>query len=216
MRKISVFIGCIFAYLFLLNNQCFAATLKFDKTSSSLAVGDTVDVQVIVDAGSEQVTSADTYVTYDATVLEAQTVSNGSFFPSVSPQISSGSVYIAGMVDDPASSKTGSGTLATIKFKALKSGSTTLKYNCSGTDGPSKIVKNDVNTTNIIDCGGNGTLAVTVGGSSNTTSATATPTTATSANVTSLPKTGVFDNVTKFAIPGSLLLLLGTVVKVLL
>ena len=215
MKKILSLVGFIFIFLFFSSSQCEAAYLKFDKTSASVSSSDTFDVEVIVDAGSDQITSTDVYVIYDSSILEAQNVTSGSFFPSVSPQISTGSVYIAGMVEDAATYKTSSGTLATIRFKALKSGSTTLKFNCSGTDGPSKILKNDINTTNIIDCNSNGTVAVTVDGASSS-GATATPTTAASANVTSLPQTGIFDNVTKFAIPGSLLLLLGTVVKVLL
>jgi len=216
MKKIPAnFLSLLFVstLFLLLTGNCWAATLKFDKSSSSANIGDTFDLQVIVDAGSDQVTSTDAYVVYDTNALEAQSVANGSYFPSVSPQISSGTVYIAGLVEDSASSKTGSGTLATIKFKALANGSTTVKFNCSGTSGPSKIIKSDINTTNIIDCGGNGLSTIAIGGSSSSTQPTSTP--GNYPTTTTLPRTGVFDNVAKVAIPGSILLFLGMLVKFL-
>ncbi len=180
-----------------------AATLKFDESTFSVASGDTFYVQVIVDAGSEQITSTDAYVLYDATVLEAQSVSNGTFFPTVTKNITAGKVYIAGLVDDPATSKTGSGTVATITFKALKAGSATLSFNCDTTSyNTSKIIKNDINATNIITCAQNGTAAVTVGGGTSD-GATAAPT------PSSLPKSGILDNILRYSIPGIALLLIG-------
>jgi len=197
---------------------CWAASLKFDKTSLTVNQGETFDIQVIVDAGSEQITSADAYVLYNSSILEAQSVANGSYFPSVNPQISAGTVYIAGLVDDPASSKTGSGTLATIKFKALTNGNVTLSYNCSGTSGPSKIIKNDINTTNIIDCASNGTAVITVGSSSNSSNASSnnnsSSTTADqTSQVNSLPQTGIMDNLNQMAAMGLVLIFLGGLVK---
>ncbi len=181
-----------------------AATLKFDEATFSVASGDTFYVQVIVDAGSEQITSTDIYVLYDATILEAQSVSGGTFFPTVTKNITSGKVYIAGLVDDPATSKTGSGTVATITFKALKNGSATLTFSCdTSTYNTSKIIKNDVNATNIITCAQNGSSAVTVGGGSSSGGGTTAPT------PSSLPQTGILDNILKYSIPGMALLLIG-------
>ncbi len=192
--------------------QVKAAYFKFDKTTVSANANDTFQLAVVIDAESDQLSSADSYVTYDSSVLEAQSVANGSFFPTVTNNITSGKIYIAGMVDDAATSKTGSGTLATITFKALKSGSATAAFDCQS----SKIIKNDINASNVMVCSKNGTSAVSVGGSSSTT---ATPTPGTyngSPTPTALPKTGYFDEVPKLAVPGMILLFLGTMVRFLL
>jgi len=221
MKKFASGVFILFLFFFIFAGSAFAASLKFDKTSASVNTGDTFEIQMLVDAGSDQIISADAYVTYDASMLEEESVTNGSFFPSVVPQISSGSIYVAGMVNDTSSSKTGSGMLATVKFKALKDGNTDIKYNCeSTTTGPSKIIKNDLNATNIISCSENSRVTITVG----STSTTLTPTpasdyhayTSTTPAPSTLPKTGVFDNVVKLAVPGTILLFLGVVVKFLL
>ncbi len=215
--KRNVFLLGLFLLFFLIApfilGSVEAATLKFDKTSVTVTVGGTVTVGVIVDAGSDQISSTDAYVTYDATLLEPETVAAGTFFPTVTNNITSGKVYIAGLVDDPATSKTGTGTLATITFKGLANGTGTLAFDCQATgSNTSKIVKNDLNATNIISCADNGTAAVSVGtgaGASSSTSANlATP--------SALPRTGIFENMRNIAVPGAILFLLGTAVRLLL
>jgi len=177
----------------------FAATLQFDPTSINTQVGQTFEVKVNVDAGSQEITSVDVYVIYDSNLLEIQSVNPGTFFNTVSHDTSqSGKVYIAGMVDDPATSKTGSGTLATLVFKAKTNGSTTLTFDCTaGSTTDSNISKNDLNATDLIQCDGNGRETVTVGNAE-------------------LPKTGIFDNVLKYSIPGTILLLIGAATKLIL
>jgi len=194
-----------------------AASLKFDKTTVSTTNGGTFQIAVTVDPGSDALNSVDAYVTFDAAYLKATAVTAGSLFPTVSNDIStSGKVYIAGLVNDPASSISTEGTLATITFQALKDGTATLSFDCN----TSKIIKNDINASNVISCSSNGTSAVTIGSGSSsggTTNPTATPTPAANTGVASeLPKSGIFDNVVKFAIPGLILFLVGGVFRLLL
>ncbi len=193
-----------------------AASLKFDKTTVSTTNGGTFQIAVTVDPGSDALSSVDAYVTFDAAYLKATAVTAGSLFPTVSNNIStSGKVYIAGLVNDPTSSISTAGTLATITFQALKDGTATLSFDCN----TSKIIKNDINASNVIVCSINGTSAVTIGSGSSggTTNPTATPTPAANTGVASeLPKSGIFDNVVKFAIPGLLLFLVGGVFRLLL
>lgn len=186
-----------------------AASLGFDKSTATVANGGTVQIGVTLNPGSDGVNSTDIYVTYDATVLKATGVAAGSLFPTVSNDTSvSGKVYIAGLVNDPASSITSSGTVATITFQALKEGTATLAFDCNS----SKVVKNDLNATNVLVCSSNGTSTITVGaGGSNNPTATPGPT-----MPTQLPQSGVFDNVVKFAIPGAVLLLLGGAMRLIL
>ena len=206
----NLFVLLILSYLvFFLSGLVFgqvnAATLKFDKTAVTVNANETFQIAVIVDSGTEQISSTDAYVLYDATLLEAQSVAAGSFFPTVTNNITSGKVYIAAFVDDPATYKTDSGTIATITFKTLKNGSGNLTFDCPN---GSKIVKNDLNATNIIECSQNGTSSVSVGGAG--TGATTYPTPSV------LPQTGIFANIAKAAIPGMILIMLGGMLRLVL
>ncbi len=179
-----------------------AAYLKFDQSTVSTSNGGTFQIAVQVEPGSDSLNSVDAYVLYDSSLVSATSVSAGSLFPTVShDESTSGKVYIAGMVNDVASSVSTTGTLATITYKGLKDGSGNLSFDCN----LSKIVKNDINATNVIVCSQNGTASVTVGSGSQ-------PTTAPQ----QLPESGVFDNVVKFAVPGMILLLLGGAFRLLL
>jgi hypothetical protein len=192
-----------------------AGYFKFDPTSSTAENGGTFQVAVVVDAGSDQIRSTDIYVTFDATLLEAQSVSAGTFFPTVTNNITSGQVYIAAMVDDGATTKTGSGTVATITFKALKEGAGTLSFDCSS----SLIVKADANSTDVLECSANGTNAVTVGtGTSNGTNTNDTTgqTSQVTTTPTQLPRSGSFEDMLKWSQLGIMLVLLGGVVRLLL
>jgi hypothetical protein len=203
--KVASTVFAFFVVIPFLMGQVNAASLKFDKTIVSVANGGTFQIAVTVDPGSDALNSVDAYVTFDATVLRATAVTAGSLFPTVSNDIStSGKVYIAGMVNDPASSISTTGTVATITFQALKDGSATLAFDCN----TSKIIKNDINASNVISCSQNGTVTVTVGTGSSATAAASAP--------TQLPQSGVFDNVVKFAIPGILLFLVGGAFRLLL
>src|SRR3989339_58719 len=200
IKKIFLTLG-LFIVLPVFLDGTQAASLKFDKTTATAANGATFQIAVTVDPGSDGLNSTDVYVTFDSTLLKATAVAAGSLFPTVSNDIStSGKVYIAGLVNDPASSISTAGTLATITFQGLKDGSGTISFDCD----TSKIIKNDINASNVITCSQNGTSAVTIGsgGSSGGTNPTSAP-------VSELPQSGVFDNVANIAIPGMILLILG-------
>ncbi|MDO9028771.1 MAG: cohesin domain-containing protein [Candidatus Roizmanbacteria bacterium] len=178
-----------------------AASLKFDKTTVSVSNGGTFQIAVTVDPGSDALNSVDAYVTFDASVLKATAVTAGSLFPTVShDESTAGKVYIAGMVNDPASSISVAGTLATITFQGLKDGSATLSFDCN----TSKIVKDDINASNVLVCSQNNSAAVTVGSGGG------------SSPPSELPESGVFDNVVKLVIPGMILLLMGGILRLIL
>lgn len=220
MKKIVknlFFFALLYFSLPLLINSVWAGYLTFDKTTVTVVNGATFQVSVTVNPESDGLNGAETYINYDASLLKATAVSAGVLFPTVTNDISaSGKVFIAAYVDDPASSISSTGTIATVTFQALKDGNGTLSYDCDTT----KIIKNDVNASNVIVCSQNGTSAVTVGsGSSN--NPTAAPNTAPTAapnggDIGTLPQTGIFDNVVKFATPGFILLILGGALKLLL
>ena len=206
-------------------NSVQAAYFKFDQTTVSVASGGTFQIAVMVEPGSDSLNAAEAYVTYDSGVLNATSVAAGSLFPTVSHDVSTaGKVYIAGMVNDPASSISVSGTLATITFQASNTGtgSVTISYDCN----TSKIIKDDINASNVIVCSQNGTATVVVGNcapdSSGAIPTICAPTSQPASSQQSgstpseLPQSGVFENVVKFAIPGLLLFLVGGVFRLLL
>ncbi len=141
-----------------------AAKLEFDKTEISVSAGSTFTVQVVIDSGNDEVTSSDVYVVFDNTILAADQITAGPYFPTVLEDIVAGRVYMAALVDDTTDYRSGKGTIATITFTALKDGVANITFRCSSTViDTSKIIKNDTNSTDIISCASNGQMQVTVG-----------------------------------------------------
>jgi len=217
MKNFIIYIVLVsfFFFLFPIFLSASAASLQLDPVTVSTPSGETFEIKVNVDAGTDNVKSADAWISYDPTVLQAETVTDGTFFSAVNKDLStSGKAYVSGMVDDPTKPVTGKGTIATITFKALTDGTDTLKFDCvaGSTNATSFIIKADSADTNVMVCTENGTSAITVGSGVNTT-----PTVEPSGEPTPsiLPKSGIFDNVVKFAVPGTALLLIGLALKLL-
>ncbi len=145
--------------------------ILFDPGATTAGVGQNFTVAINVDTFNNQTLSTDAYVQYDASAVQFVQLTNGDFYPSVRHSDQQGVLSIGGMVNTPASSSTGTGRLATVTFKALKEVVTRLSIVCgSGSTASSKIVKNDIDATNIIDCSANNQMSVKIG------NATATPT----------------------------------------
>lgn len=215
MKKIKrlIIIALTLFLLFGSVNMTEAASLGYDRSSVNPNKDETFDISVKVNPTADSVTATDVYITYNSDVLSVQTIKPGNMFPTVSNDTSvAGKIYIAGMVNDPATAISSEGVLATITFKAVKEGSSTLSFDCSS----STVVKNDADATNVLNCSSNGSVTVTVGSSSGGSQPA--PTTPPSAPVEpqTLPKSGVFENVVKIAVPGSILLLVGSVLRMVL
>lgn len=220
VKKISV-VFCGLALALSINGGVYAAFLKFDQSSFTVSEGDTFDVQIIVNPGSDQITSVDAYITYDEAVLSADSVTDGTYFPTVLNDLSEGKAYVAGFVNSPSDFKTGTGTVATVTFSAQKVGTTDLVFDCDGqATVTSKVIKNDINSTNIITCSQNGTATVTVkvAGSTTTTNTTTTsdPTstpTPTKQQATSLPASGSTETMMMVGLIGVALVAVGSIAK---
>ena len=215
MKKILLFLLATF-FLLPVFMAVEAASFNFDKSNYSVAVGQTLQIQINIDVGSDEVNGADAYINYDNSFLSVENISAGSFFPTVTNDTATaGKVYIAGLVDYQASPKTGSGVLATITFKGLKDGTANLSFDCNN----SKIVKNDVNVTNILQCSSEQKSIVSVGsGNSGSSGSSGSSTTSSnqSATSTTLPKSGVLYNLINFSVPGIVLFLIGGGLKLLI
>lgn len=226
---ISIILWTVFIFLFPVVHFTYAATLQMDPPTVTTVVGNTFEVKLAVNSGGEEINAVDAFIIYDASILEVQSVTDGAFFPTVLHDTKkSGKAYVAGMVDNPGTFKVGAGTVATLIFKAVKNGSTTLVFDCTqGSTTDSNVVKNDLNATDIIVCSSNGSTQVTVGSGTTTVIPTATPVaiattaplptaTPTVAVPKTLPKSGVFENITRYATPGVVLVIVGFGMRLLL
>lgn len=207
-------ISCVFV------PDAYAGTLNFTPSSKSVLPNTTFTVDVVIDAGTDQVAGSDIYVNYDGSYLELQSVTNGSYFPKTSNIPTSGRLYISGVVESQGEYKTGLGTVATLSFKTLQTGNTTVRYDCNlANTETSKIVKNDINATNVINCGGNGSLIVDIstsasgssGGSSGSSGSSGGS--STGSLPSNLPASGVYENMMQYSLAGFALLIVGIVLR---
>ncbi len=185
-----------------------AASLEFDSASSEIEVDETFTVTVDIDAGTDQIAGTDIYVSYDDDLLDLQSVTGVDYFPIVGNTPESGRLYIYGVVANQGEFKTGAGSVATLVFKGVTEGETDLTFECdlSKTD-TSKIAKNDINASNIIDCSKLEVHAVTIGEGSASNSTSSKDTTS------SLPESGAYDKLVQYALLGGILLLLGAALR---
>lgn len=193
-----------------------AASLSFNPASVSSSIDKTFDLDVKVDAGSKEVLGVDALLQYDNTKLRVEGITDGTYLTIGQKDTNeSGKVYIAGVVDSPGESVTGAGTLATIKFKVIDGGQSEVKYICEvGETNESNILENSTDAPDLIDCSANGKATISVAGGS--TTGTNPTGTSSSGGTTTLPKTGVFDNLVTFAVIGGILLVVGSAAKLLL
>jgi hypothetical protein len=241
-KLLLILTSSIFLFSFFLQSISFAqttgsATMSFDPENSNANVNENVSIDTLVNAGSENILSVDAYIEYDTTMLEFVSVEDGDFFPIVtSEDITPGRLYIGAYVDDPATTKTGTGTYAKVTFRALKEGTTTVEYFCDpNVNETSEIIKDDIDATNIINCSGNGNAEITIASGGTTVDPTSTPTPTdtpvdngetstggtdtvvdTTDEVTELPQSGILDNILIVSVSGSALLLIGTALKFLI
>jgi hypothetical protein len=218
MKKYSRIIIAVFIsmLIFLNGGITYAATFNFSPTSTEVRPDNTFDLQINVDALTDQIAGTDIYLSYDANLLEVQTITDGSYFPQVENVPSTGRLYITGFVNTQGDYKTGSGTVATVTFKALAEGNTEITIDCDTTQtDTSKIVQNDTAVTNILDCSSLQAHAVTISANApdNGTSSSNTTTTTTASE---LPKSGVVEDMISYAIFGGILVGLGATIRILL
>lgn len=232
-----IFLGAMFFAGFLpMKNAVEAAYLNFTPSTSSVAINGTTNIDIMVDSGTEQVTSTDAYIQYDQTALQIMAVTEGTHFPTVTYDTNTlGRIYIAGIITHAATYKTGKGKLATITVKGLKNASSSMTFMCTaGLTTDSNIAKNDVNATDIIVCTDNNSHQVTIGtgstttngngtnsqSSSSTSNSTGTGTGSTTGSQTgstpiptALPQTGTLQNVVFGSLVGLTLLIIGGLIK---
>jgi len=125
----------------------------FEPSSTAVKKDQTFDININIDPVGEQVAGADIYLDYNAELLTLESVTAGTYFPLVANVPASGRLYISATVANQGDSKTGTGTIATVVFKASEVGTANISIDCDPqkTDS-SRMVKDDINATNILNC----------------------------------------------------------------
>lgn len=108
-----------------------STTISLLPASVNADIGQTFNLSVAIDTGVNTVTAAEVHVTYDPQIVQAQSVSPGGFLPVVllpaSTDNTTGKVSIT-VGSQPTDPKQGTGTLATITFKALSAGNANITF----------------------------------------------------------------------------------------
>ena len=152
-----------------------AARVYFDPTSVTVSQTNEFTVQVKIDAETSQVIGSDAIVSYAGADLDVTSVSTGGYFPefTYANNASSGRLEIHGYVSSSDQSKTGAGTLASVKFKSNKnSGSSAISFSCAASGNETNIL--NTTGTNILSCAQVNQVAVSYTGSSTTNTPTPT------------------------------------------
>lgn len=103
------------------------ASLSFQGPTTA-TVGATIKVDVILKS-SEPTDGADALIKYDPAMLTAQAPTAGTLYqeyPSRTVDAKNGLVVLSGLTSQGSTGFSGTGTLGTLTFKALKAGQTTL------------------------------------------------------------------------------------------
>lgn len=176
--------------------------LSLTPTVKEVNTGINFNVTVSVDTGGQQASGVDAVVQYDSSLLEVVSVSEGTFFPTITTITTTlGKVEIYG-VADTGSPKTGTGTLATITFKGKAPGTAAVSFVCQS-DSTSDSNINSTSDTDVIVCTSNVSASYVITGQSTTTTPAAT------ASAESLPQTGFLEPTALMIGGGIILMILG-------
>ena len=181
-----------------------AATLSLSPQSRIVTPGETFSVDVLIDTAGESVTMADVYFMHDNSLMEALTVTNGTFFPDTYHLLTPGEPYLSGTLSKSGESFTGTGTVATITFKALKEGVDTLAFKCSPGKSADTNISRGSDGEDIVECSALVDGKYTISSSGTPGSATPTP--------RSLPEAGSVGNTLIAVGVGVLLTIIGIIV----
>lgn len=143
----------IFLTLFLTKgifaDSSLAAKLTLDPSSKTVTNNESFSVAVKIDTESINTLGAKATINFDGSSLSLDGVVTGNFYPTFNYASGTGIIEINSYATTSTDYKTGTGTLATITFKAKKdTGTSNITFLC--TNNQSKIM--DTSAVNIINC----------------------------------------------------------------
>jgi hypothetical protein len=108
-----------------------APSLEFSATSKIVRTDETFSVDIIVDTVKQSAHGTGVKITFDPEVLEVISIETGSIFgdyPVASYDNSVGKIIISGISSSIRNEFNGRGVFATLTFRAIKKGGTTLQF----------------------------------------------------------------------------------------
>jgi hypothetical protein len=109
-----------------------ATVLALNPSTMNKTKGDVFSFDVQIDTGGNNVAMAELHLTYDATKLEAMSITNGPFAPKIAASgvVGGGTASITVRAESTTKPIKGTGTIAVIRFKAIESTSspTQIKF----------------------------------------------------------------------------------------
>lgn len=169
-----------------------SATLALSPSSSTVASGSTFDVQIILNTGSSNTSGTDVSLKFDKDKLNIVDIKNGTIYDQyVGKNINnaSGVATISGLASSTSSLYKGTGTFATITFRAISGGTAAVTFNYTPGN------KNDTNVADFdtqdeaLSSVTNGSYTITGSSTTTTTGTTNTTTTTTTTTKGGLPVT---------------------------
>lgn len=106
-----------------------ATTLAFNPGSISKNVGDVFSLDIQIDTGGNNVAIAELHLTYDASALEALSITNGPAAPFIAASgvVGPGTASISVRAESSTKPITGTGTIAIVRFRTLTPTTTPVK-----------------------------------------------------------------------------------------
>lgn len=154
-----------------------AASVTLSPTQETVTQNNMFTLTLSINTDSNAVTGSDVTLQYAPADLQFVSATNGNFFPNMIPanDATAGQLVLHGYVTSSGDARTGSGSIATIVFKALKSsGSSTISFICTSGGHDTNVVA--TNGQNVINCGLTNYVGVVYGAPSPTDTPTPTPT----------------------------------------
>ena len=183
------------------NSPIYAATYSLSPQTINVPPSSNLSVDIIIDTEGEQVLTADAVFDYEQALLTVNSVIPGDFFPNTVKSIDPTQILIGGNVTSAANTKSGLGTLATINFSTVASGSATLAFNCTNGNTSDSNIFGANGTEDLLDCTDLTDGLYTISGSAPTQPPQG-----------SLPNAGTVEKTLIFAAAGIILTIVGIIV----
>jgi hypothetical protein len=141
------------------------ASFSLSPASGTYKTGTSFNVNINLNTGGNQTSGADAIILYEPEKLAAQSITPGTIFSSYPVKTinsTAGRISISGIVTEATSSFVGEGTFATITFKVLSSGTTTLRFDFkAGEPTDSNVAKKGTQGEDILSSVSNATYTLT-------------------------------------------------------
>jgi len=194
---LSVFFLIFLVFLTRPNFAFAGASLSFSPATQSVMVGDSFEVDVVLDTGGVETDGVDILISYDEMKLEAKNAALGDLFDNkINEDVSQPGKIVLQAVSDVGSGFVGTGTVATLNFKAVAGGMAQVSFDMIGESTIDCNINSD--GEDILASVSNGSytiLPMGIGGVDDATaSGTPTPTsTGTLTPTPTVPETGFFE-----------------------